>query len=52
MINNYQEQEQLFIVADTPSIKREVYAAYLPGGERQGLIDQVITLFGPQTAEN
>ncbi|WP_417617876.1 HTH-type transcriptional regulator HdfR [Oceanisphaera sp.] len=51
MISNYQQQEQLFIVADTPSIKREVYAAYLPGGERQGLIDQVVALFAPQEDE-
>lgn len=53
MFNTYQEQEQeqLFIVADTPSISREVYAAYLPGGERQDLIDQVISLFAPQSDE-
>lgn len=52
MIQHYQEQEQLSIVADTPSIKREVYAAYLPGGERQELIDQVITLFAPQNGDS
>lgn len=52
MINVYQQQEQLFVVADTPSISREVYAAYLPGGERQDIIDQVISLFAPQSTEN
>ncbi|ART82814.1 transcriptional regulator HdfR [Oceanisphaera profunda] len=52
MINTYQQQEQLFVVADTPSISREVYAAYLPGGERQGLIDQVVSLFAPQAVED
>lgn len=52
MINAYQQQEQLFVVADTPSISREVYAAYLPGGERQDIIDQVISLFAPQSTEN
>ncbi|WP_319783153.1 HTH-type transcriptional regulator HdfR [Oceanisphaera sp. IT1-181] len=52
MINTYQQQEQLFVVADTPSISREVYAAYLPGGERQGLIDQVVSLFAPQGGED
>ncbi|WP_116475415.1 HTH-type transcriptional regulator HdfR [Zobellella maritima] len=39
-------RDQLHIVADAPPITREVYAAYLPGGERQTLIDTVIELFG------
>ncbi|PSJ42571.1 HTH-type transcriptional regulator HdfR [Zobellella taiwanensis] len=48
MIKIYQEQERLFLVDKAPAISREVYAAYLPGGERQTLIDRVIELFGPK----
>ena len=46
MIRQYQDQERLFLVTDTPTLSREVYAAFLPGGERQALIDKVIELFG------